>query len=298
MLSGQAVRRLRRINFSGEEAMPFQPTRREATLFGVCAVLLLAAWFGPVVGQPADHHHFADTRTLLGVPFCMDVLSNLAFALSALAGARVLWRLPAGKLLPAQRQAAWLFFGGLLATAVASSYYHLAPSDAGLAVDRLGMVLAFAGLLGLAVADRVSDRAGRTVIVAVLGLGPASVALWSATGNVLPWAVLQFGGLLVLASLCMWRAVPGALGVRLGAVIGLYAVAKAFELGDHAVFDFSHGMVSGHTMKHLVAACAAWPVLAALERAADGARAQTAQSMEQSTAAPAPATASRSRAGV
>ena len=277
--------------------MLFHATRREAVLFGAGAALLLTALFGPAVAQPADHHHFADTRTLLGVPFCMDVLSNLAFALWALAGAQVLRRLPAGRLLPAQRQAARLFFGGLLVTAGASSYYHLAPGDAGLAVDRLGMVLAFAGLLGLAVADRVSDRAGRTVAAAVLALGPLSVAVWAATGNVLPWVVLQFGGLLVLVLLCTWRALPGALGVRLGGVIGLYALAKVVELGDHAVFDFSHGMVSGHTVKHLVAACAAWPVLAALERGTIGAHAQTAQSMEQSTAASAPAPASRSRAG-
>ena len=132
---------------------------------------------------------------------------------------------------------------------------------------------------------------------AVLALGPLSVAGWAATGNVLPWVVLQFGGLLVLVLLCTWRALPGALGVRLGGVIGLYALAKVVELGDHAVFDFSHGMVSGHTVKHLVAACAAWPVLAALERGTIGAHAQTAQSMEQSTAASAPAPASRSRAG-
>lgn len=270
--------------------MPFQATRREATLFWGCAALLLLALFGPAVAQPANHHHFADTRTLLGVPYGMDVLSNLAFALWGLAGALVLRRLPADRLLPAQRAAAWLFFGGLVATAGASSFYHLAPDDTGLAVDRLGMVLAFAGLLGLAVADRVSGRAGRTIAAAVLVLGPVGVAVWWATGNVLSWAVLQFGGLLVLGVLCAWRPLPGALGVRLGAVVALYAVAKAFELGDHAVFGFSHGLVSGHTVKHLLAACAAWPVLAALgQKARAASAAQAAQSMEQSAATPAAA---------
>jgi hypothetical protein len=264
--------------------MPFQPTRREATLLWACAALLLAALFGPAVVQPADHHHFADTRTLLDVPFCLDVLSNLAFALWGLAGALALRRVPADRLPPAQRGAAWLFFGGLVATAAASSYYHLAPDDMGLAVDRLGMVLAFGGLLGLAVADRVSERGGRAVALGVLLLGPASVAVWSVTGNVLPWAALQFGGLLVLAGLCAWRPLPGALGLRLGAVIALYAVAKVAEQGDHAVFAFSHGMVSGHTLKHVIAACAAWPVLAALERRAVASD-SAAQSVEQSAAA-------------
>jgi hypothetical protein len=32
-------------------------------------------------------------------------------------------------------------------------------------------------------------------------------------------------------------------------------------LGDHAVFDITQGYLSGHTLKHVAAAMAAWPVL-------------------------------------
>jgi hypothetical protein len=45
------------------------------------------------------------------------------------------------------------------------------------------------------------------------------------------------------------------------AVIAFYAVAKLLELGDHAVYAWSHGLVSGHSLKHVVAAMAAIPVL-------------------------------------
>lgn len=56
-------------------------------------------------------------------------------------------------------------------------------------------------------------------------------------------------------------AVMGAWGLPLVAVIAWYCVAKVLELNDHAVFAGTHGWVSGHTLKHVVAALSAWPVI-------------------------------------
>ena len=70
--------------------------------------------------------------------------------------------------------------------------------------------------------------------------------------------------MLVVLALACWPQRDGALAVHLGAVIGLYAVAKLFEAADHAVFDATSQAVSGHSLKHLFAAGAAWPVLMAL----------------------------------
>lgn len=66
--------------------------------------------------------------------------------------------------------------------------------------DRLGMVLPFAGLLGLAGASRVSARAGAAAAGTVLLAGPLAVLWWSHSGN-LPWAVVQLGGMLVVLAL-------------------------------------------------------------------------------------------------
>ncbi|MGL6204168.1 MAG: hypothetical protein ACRC2X_07620, partial [Giesbergeria sp.] len=52
--------------------------------------------------------------------------------------------------------------------------------------------------------------------------------------------------------------------LRLGAVIAWYGAAKLLELGDHAVFEATGQWVAGHSLKHLAAAAAAWPVLRAL----------------------------------
>jgi len=236
-----------------------------ALLLGVLALLALAL-FGPPVALPAHYHAFADQRSAFGIPCVMDVLSNGPFALAGVAG---LWQLagtPANTLLPAQRTLATLFFAGLLLTTVGSSWYHWQPDDAGLAVDRAGMSLAFAGLLGLAVADRVSDRAGHALAGCVLLLAPVAAVLPLVNGNMGPWAVVQAGGLVLLAALALRRVRAGALGFSIGAVIALYAVAKGLEVSDHAVFELTQGVVSGHSLKHVVAALAALPVLWALHR--------------------------------
>ena len=237
-------------------------TRLETSLLLALAVAALAACLGPAVAQPAHYHDFADQRVWWGLPHAMDVLSNLPFALGGVWGLASLHCQAPGT----QRSLAALFFAGLLMAAVCSCIYHWQPDDTRLALDRLGMVAAFAGLFGLAAADRISARAGYLTAGAVLLWGPVSVYAWAASGNLLPWAVLQGSGMLLVLWLAACKPVPGAWGIRLGAVIAVYALAKLLELGDHSVFAWTDGLVSGHSLKHALAALAAWPVLAAMAR--------------------------------
>lgn len=244
--------------------MRWNPTRPEALLLAAALALLAAALFAPALAQPAHIHDFVDGRTLWGVPCALDVLSNVPFLLAGLAGLVLLLRLPATALSPAQRGNTALFFLGLCATAAASSWYHLRPDDAGLAIDRAGMAVAFAGLLGLLAATQVSERAGRWTGPALLLLGPLAAWTCLATGNVLPWALVQFGGMVAVLVLAVRRPRPDGLAVRWILVILAYGAAKAFEMNDAAVFAASGELFSGHTLKHIVAATAALPLLAAL----------------------------------
>lgn len=245
-------------------------SRTETALLTACVALLVLAWLGPPVAQPAHYHHFADQRAWLGIPCALDVLSNLPFALGGWLGLAALRRLPAGAVSRPERHMATLFFTGLLLTAAASGHYHWQPDDAGLAVDRMGMALAFAGLLGLA-AGRVSARAAHGLGGALLVLAPMSVAVWVGSGNLLPWVVLQFGGMALVLWLLVVSPAQGALAVRWWCVLAIYALAKLLELADAPVFVATGGLLSGHTLKHLVASLAAWPVLAALWAASGGA---------------------------
>jgi hypothetical protein len=116
------------------------------------------------------------------------------------------------------------------------------------------------------VAERVGPRPVVSVLSLTLLIALMSAALPLTHGNVLPWAVVQFGGVALIVWAACQRPVTGAMGVHLGAFIALYALAKALEMGDATVFHATGGAISGHSLKHLVAALAAWPVFAALRR--------------------------------
>jgi hypothetical protein len=207
-------------------------------------------------------HPFADARAWLFVPNAADTLSNLAFALLALWGLRRQQR-HGGTLPGATRGALAVLWLGLLLTALGSGLYHWQPSPQRLVADRLGMAVAFAGVLALASSGMRGPRAGWATLALMLPAASVAAAL-PLQGNVLPWMVVQGGGVLWLLLAACSRAQPEALVVRWGWVVAGYAIAKVFESGDAAVFAATGQLVSGHTLKHLVAAAALWPVLAAL----------------------------------
>lgn len=235
----------------------------EAVLVASFASLLTLALIGPPLAQPLQYHEFADQRVLGGIPHALDVLSNLPFGIAGALGLYSLSSLPPRTLSNMQRAMALLFFIGLLFTAAGSCWYHWRPDDAGLAIDRSGMAVAFAGVLGLAAAGRVSARAGAALGLAVLLLAPFSIVAAS-SGNLLQWAVLQFGGAALLVWLALLRPRYWALDIRWSIVILAYAAAKAVEMYDHEIFRFSDQWISGHTLKHLLAAAATWPVVGAV----------------------------------
>ena len=233
-------------------------------LFGGMAFVLTLALVLPGMTQPPHYHAFADQRSWAGLPHAADVLSNLGFVLAGLAGLWGLWRADLCRINGTARALCALFFMGLLCSGAGSTFYHWAPHNASLVWDRLGMSVAFAGLLGLAVQTRIDDISARVATVVMLLAAPLSVMVWAQTTNVLPWALVQAGGMLIILWLAFVAPRRHALPVELGWVIGLYAVAKLLEMSDSDVFDVTGHAISGHSLKHWVAAAAALPVIRAL----------------------------------
>ncbi len=238
-------------------------TKPEKLLLLWVSVALLASAVLPFVAQDQGYHQFADQRSFFGLPNALDSLSNLAFVCFAVWGLWWQWRKRLTFSSLALSRMATLFFVGFLATGIGSFWYHRAPDDAGLVLDRLGMVIAFAGVLGMAAAHRVSARAGLALGLLALTLGPLSVGWWQASGNVAPYALMQFGGIaLVVWLMFQSTAAPtSAHGPNWAALIAAYVLAKLFESFDLQVFQMTHQIVSGHTLKHLAAACAALAVI-------------------------------------
>ncbi len=212
----------------------------------------------------AHGHAFIDARGFFGIPNCMDVLSNLPFLLGGIWGLIALHR--AKQVAAPLQNAARVFFIGLIFTCLGSSFYHWAPSDAGLMIDRLGMAIAFAGIISLAAGSRLGAAVSSRATPVLLLLAPLAAIAAYTLQNVLPWAIVQFGGMALIVWLsCLPRSkqIPS---MHLGALIALYALAKLFEAQDAPIFELTQGVISGHSLKHLAASLAAVPVILALRK--------------------------------
>lgn len=230
----------------------------------LCALLLA---HGPIP-QLQNYHQFADQSALLGVPNGADVLSNFGFALVAAWGLLCLWPMHGVASLDAGRHGYRLFLVALLLTSIGSAFYHLAPDDARLVGDRLPIALACAGLLAAVRAECLAKPASRAATLWLGMFAVASVAWWVVTGqtgagDLRPYLLLQ-GLPLILIPLWQWlyRAARRDKLAFAGA-LALYVAAKFAELGDHALLA-SLGVISGHTLKHLLATAAAAVLVARL----------------------------------
>ncbi len=242
--------------------------RRLWILFGVIFVAVFVVYLLPAIPQNEAYHHFADTRMFLGMPNCLNVLSNAPFLLVGLPG---MWlvlsrRAKRGLFVDPQERWAWFaFFLGVSLTAFGSSWYHLNPNDTTLVWDRLPMAVGFMSLLAAVVSERLNVKAGLYLLLPLIAIGAGSVLYWSRTqslghGDLRPYAITQFGSLLALILLIALFRPRYTRTLDLGIALAFYAIAKIFEAADKFVFSLRH-IVSGHTIKHLFAALSTYWIL-------------------------------------
>jgi len=245
-------------------------TWRVWLVISITVLALAAAFLIPPMDQPLAYHDFADDRSAFGIPNILNVASNIGFLIVGAVGLVVTLGPRARFQFSIERWPYVIFFVGVLSTAAGSAYYHLAPGNEALFWDRLPMTIAFMALVSSQIVDRISVRAGLALLFPMLVLGTASVVYWRATeragaGNVIPYAILQ--GYCVLILLLMASLTPSRYthGSSLYWVFAWYMLSKIFETFDAEVLSLGH-IVSGHTLKHLVAAIAGVPVLLMLTR--------------------------------
>ena len=225
------------------------------TVLSIGAAVLL-----PARPQPIGYHNFADHRAMFGVANFLDVASNIGFLLTAIAGLAVVLRPRTRFEFNRERWPYAVFFLGMLLTAVGSAYYHLAPDNGRLFWDRLPMTIAFMALIAGQVVDRISVRAGLTLLLPMLLAGAASFVYWRATeragmGNVVPYAVLQGYSVAILLLIAILHPSRYTRGNDVYWVFACYVLAKLLELFDRELLALGH-LVSGHTLKHVAAAAA------------------------------------------
>ncbi len=234
-----------------------------------CALLIA---HGPVA-QLDRYHDFADRSVVAGILHAADVASNLGFALVALWGLVVLHPQRRHPALRAGWPGYLLFLSGLLLTAAGSSFYHLAPDNARLVWDRLPIALACAGLLAAVRSETIPGVNGMRGTAWLALFAVFSVGWWRYTdlqgvGDLRPYLLIQ--GLPIIL-IPLWQAIhraPRADRAGFGFALLLYVLAKFAELNDHSLL-LALGWISGHTLKHLLATCAAALLVGRLVRRAD-----------------------------
>lgn len=237
----------------------------------LAVIIAIAAVLVPRTDLPPSYHDFADQRSWLGIPHFGDVASNLAFLIAGLWGLAFLSRKSnLGQFLDARERWPYLvIFLGLVLTAFGSAYYHLAPDNDRLVLDRAPMILVFMPLVSVLIAERVHQKLGLWLLPVLTAVGLGSVIQWH-------WTVLQgagdlrfYGAVQLYAVLVLFVVLllppPYTHGSDLLVVAGLYVLAKLCELADRQIFSAGH-FVSGHTLKHLAAGAAGFWILRMLQK--------------------------------
>ncbi len=250
-------------------------SQRLLLIVGLALATLVVALILPPLPQDPAYHDFADQRPFFGIPNFFDVFSNLPFFLVGVLGLVFLWRqrtaAGATAFIEKSEQVPYaLFFLGILLTCLGSAYYHLAPDNQRLAWDRLPLSLVFIAFFSAVIAERISVKAGLILLLPLAILGVNSVIYWNLSelrgmGDLRLYLAVQFGPMLVIPLIMLLFPARYTRSQDLGAVVGFYAGAKAFEVLDAQIFALGH-ILSGHTLKHLGAALAVYWVLRMLRR--------------------------------
>ncbi len=162
-----------------------------------------------------------------------------------------------------------VFFLGAVLTCFGSAYYHWAPNDATLVWDRMPMTLAFMSLLAATISERINVKAGQRLLWPLLLAGAGSVAYWRWQGNLWPYAAAQYFSVLLVGLLVVLFPLRYSRSIDLLGVVGLYALAKIAEALDARIFAVAH-IISGYTLKHLIAAFAVYWLLRMLVKRSSG----------------------------
>jgi hypothetical protein len=236
---------------------------RGQLLLAVAIAAIVIAMLVPRIPQDESYHHFADVRTIAGIPNFWNVISNFPFLLVGVYGLFRTQRLTS----PSLRPGYVLFCLAVTGVSFGSAYYHYAPSTPSLVWDRLPMSIAFMALFALVLGDRVNAALGRALLGPLVILGIASVFYWAWTesrgvGDLRPYVLVQFLPILLIALMLVIYRGSGASARWLWWSFAMYFLAKVTEYFDAPVYRFVG--LSGHTLKHLLSALAVFFALLAL----------------------------------
>ncbi|WP_408096890.1 hypothetical protein ACJVC5_17780 [Peredibacter sp. HCB2-198] len=219
-----------------------------ALLIGTALATFIFFFTKPAMPQELSYHLFVDQRMFWNIPNTLDVLSNLAFLIVGFLGLKESFKITS----PVRNS--WIaFFASILLVAPGSAFYHWAPNNYTLIWDRLPMSTGFMALYVVMLAEHISLKFTKVLPWALL-MGLVSVLVWVATDDLRFYFWVQFSSFLTVPMILLAFTSRYTHKGWFGVTLLFYALAKWTEVKDKEVFLWTHEMVSGHTLKHVLAA--------------------------------------------
>ena len=239
-------------------------------LFGLTFLAVLGIVTVPAIAQEQSYHHFADQRTVLGIPNFWNVVSNIPFLIVGAMGINGVIRKNRLTLLPEILPVYLAFFLGIFLIGIGSGYYHLWPSNTTLVFDRLAMAVSFMAFFTIIISEFISDRVGKRLFFPLLLFGLFSVGYWYFTeskgeGDLRLYVIVQFLPMLLIPLILLLFSPRFSHIALIWSALALYLLSKIAEMSDEILFLILAG-VSGHSLKHLFSALSVYLFFLALQK--------------------------------
>lgn len=242
--------------------LPLNPLCALWLIISIVLVSVLITFFIEPIPQDQSYHGFADKRIILAIPNFWNVISNLP--LIAVGGIGIFYCIYGGLQggLQELRVSYILFFCGVFLAGFGSSYYHYDPSNQTLVWDRLPMTLMFMAFFSAIISEFISVRWGRLLLWPLIIIGFSSIGYWyitelSGKGDLRAYALIQFLPIILTPLIMLLFRGSFNSNKMLWLVVFTYILAKLAEVLDRQIYELP-GMLSGHTLKHFIAALAAY----------------------------------------
>lgn len=236
--------------------------RKNMIFLFMVSIAILVVSLLPAIPQDMGYHAFADTRSVLGISNFLNVISSLPFLI---VGAMGVYRLCVTRdlvIIDTMKPVYGTFFVSIALIGFGSGYYHLHPDNLTLVWDRLAMSLAFMAFFVVVVGEYLDEKVARKIFYPLLLAGPGSVIYWYWTeslgqGDLRLYILVQYLPVLLIPFILWSGDSRFTHGYYYGLVIACYVLAKILEITDDPVFSVLT-VISGHSIKHLVSALAAY----------------------------------------
>ncbi len=198
-------------------------------------------------GQRLSYHLFADQRAFLNIPNFMDVVSNIGFLIFGGIGLvhcfikdeKLSWK---------------IFFMGIVLVSIGSAYYHYAPTNSTLFWDRLPMTIAFMAMFTAMIGEYINPKLEKPFLIIFLIVGIFSVIYWHLYDDLRFYYWVQLAPMVTLLILLTFFKSKFTHTYFLTFALISYVLAKVVESNDRLFFELTGNIISGHSVKHLLAA--------------------------------------------